>query len=219
MGFPQVTSRLISAPVQALRAVFGGIGRVVTAADRPQDSYAGTAGGPAAPGQTARPDGRVSQGDRVTAMSGRGGAPPAPSRWRSLDETGNVRLLTAEDLDNGDIQSGNPEAGTATASETAATTAQAASSTSSDAATANGTSSDAATANGTSSDAATANGTASDLPLPGYDDLTLPSIRARLRGLDTAQLRALVAYESTHAERPEVLGMLERRIDKLEASG
>jgi hypothetical protein len=29
----------------------------------------------------------------------------------------------------------------------------------------------------------------------------------------------LVAYEVTHAERPDVLGMLERRIEKLETGG
>lgn len=55
------------------------------------------------------------------------------------------------------------------------------------------------------------------LPLANYDDLSLASIRARLRGLDVSQLRVLVGYESKHAERPEVLGMFERRIEKLEA--
>jgi hypothetical protein len=55
------------------------------------------------------------------------------------------------------------------------------------------------------------------LPLANYDDLSLASIRARLRGLDVSQLRVLAAYESKNAERPEVLGMFERRIEKLEA--
>jgi hypothetical protein len=55
------------------------------------------------------------------------------------------------------------------------------------------------------------------LPLANYDDLTVASIRARLRGLDVSQLRVLVEYESKNAERPEVLGMFERRISKLEA--
>ena len=64
--------------------------------------------------------------------------------------------------------------------------------------------------------AATASSPAPALPLPGYDSLSLASIRARLRGLDVTQLRILVEYESKNAERPEVLGMLERRIEKLE---
>jgi hypothetical protein len=54
------------------------------------------------------------------------------------------------------------------------------------------------------------------LPLPGYDDLSLASIRARLRGLTVAQLRVLLEYEARNAERPEILGMFERRIEKLE---
>ena len=97
--------------------------------------------------------------------------PPAdpPARWRSLDQTGNVRLLTPDDLDDGDGLARPARAGT--------------------------------------------------LPLASYDTLSLASIRARLRGLDVAQLRTLVDYEATHAERPDVLGMLERRIEKLEAGG
>ena len=54
-------------------------------------------------------------------------------------------------------------------------------------------------------------------PLAGYDSLTLASIRARLRGLTVSQLRTLAEYEARNAERPEVLGMFERRIEKLEA--
>jgi len=60
---------------------------------------------------------------------------------------------------------------------------------------------------------------AAALPLASYDTLSLASIRARLRPLDADQLRVLVNYEQSHAERPEVLGMLERRIEKLETGG
>lgn len=56
-----------------------------------------------------------------------------------------------------------------------------------------------------------------DLPLPNYDELSLASIRARLRGLDIAQLKMLLDYEAVNAERTDVLGMFERRIEKLEA--
>jgi hypothetical protein len=97
--------------------------------------------------------------------------PAAPeARWRSLDQTGNVRLLTAEDMNDGDA------------------------------------------------DKTAANGGPA-LPLASYDTLSLASIRARLRPLDVPQLRTLVDYEATHAERPDVLGMLERRIEKLETGG
>jgi hypothetical protein len=56
---------------------------------------------------------------------------------------------------------------------------------------------------------------APSLPLDNYDSLSLASIRARLRSLDSGQLKVLLDYEAVNAERPEVLGMLERRIEKL----
>ena len=58
---------------------------------------------------------------------------------------------------------------------------------------------------------------AGDLPVPHYDELSVASLRARMRGLDAAQLRILIDYESTHAERGTVLAMFERRLAKVEA--
>ena len=60
-------------------------------------------------------------------------------------------------------------------------------------------------------------GAAVDAPLPNYDELTIASLRARLRNLDVTQLRQLVEYEKAHAARADVMAMFERRIDKLEA--
>ena len=54
-------------------------------------------------------------------------------------------------------------------------------------------------------------------PLPNYDELSVASLRARLRNLDVAQVRQLAEYERTHAARADVLTMFERRITKLEA--
>ena len=54
-------------------------------------------------------------------------------------------------------------------------------------------------------------------PLPNYDQLSVASLRARLRNLDVAQVRQLAEYERTHAARADVLTMFERRIAKLEA--
>jgi hypothetical protein len=54
-------------------------------------------------------------------------------------------------------------------------------------------------------------------PLPNYDELSIASLRARLRNLDVAQLRQLVEYESAHAGRADVITMFERRIAKLQA--
>jgi hypothetical protein len=132
------------------------------------------------------------------------------ARWRSLDLTGNVRLLSADDLeDGGDAParraalseperepSPRPQAGP---EPQASPEPQA------------GPEPQDGPENRTD-----LNADAMMLSLANYDSLTLPSIRARLRGLDADQLRELAAYERTHAERPEVLGMFERRIERLE---
>ena len=107
-------------------------------------------------------------------------ARPPSSRFRPLDETGNVRLLSPQEvLDPQDVLSPQevlvPEGALARSSD--------------------------------------------HLPLPNYDELSLASIRARLRGLDVNQLKVLLDHEAANAERAEVLGMFERRIEKLEAVG
>jgi hypothetical protein len=203
MGNPQMSDRMKLGPTEALRAVFTGIGRIVMSADRTQERP--TREGGAQRGQ-ATASGRGA--DRPGGRRARGQAAPA-SRWRSLDETGNVRLLSAEDLDDGDsaarpnaaAQAGPaaPAVGADPAETSAAETPQAAGN---------------PPAAGTSSLAASAG-----LPLASYDTLSLASIRARLRNLDAGQLRVLADYERTHAERVDVLGMLERRIEKLETGG
>jgi hypothetical protein len=108
------------------------------------------------------------------------------SRFRSLDQTGNVRLLPA--------QAPPPAQAAPPAQETVP--AQAAP---------------------PAREAVPAREGMADLPLPNYDALSLASIRARLRGLDVTQLKVLLDYEAANAERPEFLGMFERRIEKLEA--
>lgn len=58
-----------------------------------------------------------------------------------------------------------------------------------------------------------------ELPVPDYDSRTVPSLRARLRGLSTADVKRLLEYEQTHADRAEVVAMYERRIAKLATEG
>ena len=57
----------------------------------------------------------------------------------------------------------------------------------------------------------------SGAPLPNYDELSVASLRARLRNLDAARVGQLADYERAHAARADVLAMYERRIAKLEA--
>lgn len=59
---------------------------------------------------------------------------------------------------------------------------------------------------------------AAGLPVPGYDELSIASLRARLRTLDAAQVRDLLGYERAHAARANVIAMFERRIAKLEGT-
>jgi hypothetical protein len=54
--------------------------------------------------------------------------------------------------------------------------------------------------------------------VPNYDELSIASLRARLRALDAAQVRDLLDYERAHASRANVITMFERRIAKLEGT-
>lgn len=103
----------------------------------------------------------------------------------------------------------------ASAAGTAPVTPDAAAATTPATATAAGAASAAATPAAAAS--ATAAPAAGDLPVSNYDELSVPSLRARMRGLSAAQLRILIDYESVHAERGTVLAMFERRLAKVEA--
>jgi hypothetical protein len=54
-----------------------------------------------------------------------------------------------------------------------------------------------------------------ELALPNYDELTIASVRARLRNLSVDQLNGLIAYEKAHAARADFIAMFERRIAKV----
>ncbi|MFC4587358.1 hypothetical protein ACFO8L_14790 [Sphaerisporangium corydalis] len=56
-------------------------------------------------------------------------------------------------------------------------------------------------------------------PLPGYADLTMASLRARLRGRSADQIRELIAYEKATSARDDILQMYAKRLAKLEAEG
>lgn len=57
------------------------------------------------------------------------------------------------------------------------------------------------------------------LPVPNYDSVTLPSMRARLRKLSLEDVRALRAYEDANEARADFLKMYDNRIAKLESEG
>jgi hypothetical protein len=216
----QVSDRLKEAPAQALRAVFAGIGQVLLVADRIRTR--------AAEANRARSESAA----RPTRSASNGAAAlKDETRWRSLDKTGNVRLLSADDLADDEpadtpraaAEEAPPQPGAAESLTEAPPAAQPPA--------------DLLPAQepATEEPTTTAEEPAEEptvmaeepapeptaareavLPLPNYDGLTVASLRARLRNLDSPQLRVLIDYEKAHAGRPDVVTMFERRIAKLE---
>jgi hypothetical protein len=174
--------------VQALRAMFASVGQLLLVADRAKNSRS----------EQDRRQPRPARQDREKrsqrSRRSRAETTPAASRWRSLDETGNVRLLSAEDLAEIDA-----EHAAAAAAEPRPASGQ-----------------PVAPAHQAPPLQAPAHRlTADSLPVPNYDELAIASLRARLRHLDAAQLRTLLDYEQANAARTAVLTMFERRIAKL----
>lgn len=208
MRFPQVGDRVKEAPAHALRAMFAGIGQMLLVADRMRNRPAGPetdqpagaesltrANQPAAAGQLRFP--------LLPAASNDG------SRWRSLDETGNVRILPVE------YQASQPVA--PPAAEPHPTEPVLAKLTLADPGTTEPETTEPALAEPPPAESAGL-GTPEpvELPVPNYDNLSIASLRARLRNLDSAQILLLLDYEKANAARPAVLAMYERRISKLQ---
>jgi hypothetical protein len=134
--------------------------------------------------------------------------PPKPQSTRDFDKTGNVRLLGGDE--------GSPLDATGSGSTAPSVSAEPVTAPEPVSAVAAAPVSAAAAApvsapepEGKPADSAP--------PLPNYDELSVASLRARLRNLDVAQVRQLADYERAHAARADVVTMFERRIAKLEA--
>ena len=57
-----------------------------------------------------------------------------------------------------------------------------------------------------------------ELPLENYDELTVASLRARLRNLSNEDLAQLKEYEAAHQNRPEVIKMFQNWLIKMTGS-
>jgi hypothetical protein len=57
--------------------------------------------------------------------------------------------------------------------------------------------------------------TSGALPLANYGELTVASLRARLRNLSNDDLTQLMSYEREHQNRPEVIKMFQNRLIKM----
>jgi hypothetical protein len=208
MPIPQVNDRIKEAPVVALRAVFAGIGQILLTADKVRARAAEqvwTPERPAAPGQSRpwqSPQERRSDTPPAPATS----APPATATMtapvaKAAASTPGVKIPPAAKAAKSAPAAKTRPAPEAKTTKTAKATKPV------------------AAAKATTAPAAKPE-TGPDVaapPLPGYDDLSLASLRARLRALDATTIQAMLVYEKAHAGREPVITMFERRLAKLAA--
>jgi hypothetical protein len=232
MRVPQVSERIKEAPAQALRGVFAGIGQLLLYTDKLRNKapFAHVPASPAAaprteptepvpdraaatapadrdvvaepaPAETPRTTGtsRAPKTPKTPAAPKTTATPAAATEIRDFDKTGNVRLITADEARADDAPAAAEGPGTPAVTEPEPAVAPAV-----------------AQASASAGEPATVPADAGP-PLPNYDQLSIASLRARLRNLDVAQVRGMVEYEKGHAGRADLLTMLERRIAKLEA--
>lgn len=157
---------------------------------------------------------------------GRGKRSAEPSRFRSLDLTGNVRMLTDEDiadlttdaLERGEAGPRRPTAGGILADAAMPPWSDAVPAWSSWSSSPRPESEPIAAESHPAPaayEAVSAVLPTGGLPIAGYDELSLPSLRARLRQFNVDQLGVLLAHERSSANRRDVVTMFERRIAKL----
>jgi hypothetical protein len=241
MRIPQVSERVKEAPAHALRAVFAGIGQLLLITDRlrnrPSEDQVPRPREPEPDGQvTQTPEAEpaagapaatpaVASSDAAPAPAAPAPAVPAPAAGR----TGNVRLLpdgaeapaaktSAAGTPATETSASQPVTAAAPAAETAAAEMPAAGTPAAEAPAAE------TPAAGTPAaemapprEAAVPAPAGPEPPIPNYEQLSLASLRARLRGLTLVQVRELIVYERGHAGRQDVIAMYERRIAKLES--
>jgi cytoskeletal protein RodZ len=234
MRIPQTAERIKEAPAQALRAVFAGVGQVLLITERVrrrsggegQDAEAGretegasraeTSGSAVVPdegGQAAGADGAGAGSSKMsTSKAGTKGAGTAKASTTKASTTKASTTKTST------TKTSTTKTSAAKASATKASTTKASASKPAEAKGADTKAPEAKASEAEASSGAAPAGApdTSALPLPHYSELSIASLRARMRGLDVAQVRQLIGYERTHEDRANVISMFERRIAKLE---
>jgi hypothetical protein len=222
MRVPQVSERIKEAPAQALRGVFAGIGQLLLITDKlrnkapadvgvprartPEHSQPvadATVSEPAVPQEKAAPPASAPPASAPPAS-----APPAPAQPAAAKPS-SVKSAPAKPATD------KPTTAKPTTAKPAAAKPPKTPRTRDFDKTGN-----VRLLDGAETAAAAAVGSKpgdASPPLPNYDELSVASLRARLRNLDLAQVRQLAEYERAHAARADVVGMFERRIAKLEA--
>jgi outer membrane biosynthesis protein TonB len=204
MRVPQVNERVKEAPAQALRAVFAGLGQLLSVADQIRNKAAAAkppaAAKTAAPETTATrepsaaPEAKVAPEPKVAQETSAAPEPQATPEPTAAPEPQAIPEPTAA-----------PEPKVAAPKPARASTSA-------------GSNVRVLPPEEVAAAAAAASAPAAapaELPLANYDDLTIASLRARLRNLSADQLNQLIDYEKSHAARADVISMFERRIAKL----
>jgi hypothetical protein len=173
MRVPQVNERVKEAPASALRAMFAGIGSLLSVTDKirakpaAENANEPKAAAPETPApEAAAPETAVPETAAPEAAASEAAAPEASAPEETAPETVVTETVVTETVVTETIAA--PDSNEAAA-----------------------------------------------LPLPNYDELTIASLRARLRNLSADQLTVLISYEKSHADRADVISMFERRIAKL----
>src|SRR6516225_4743076 len=215
MPIPQVNDRIKEAPVVVLRAVFAGIGQLLLTADKVRTRAAEQVWTPEQPAGRG-PAGPSTSWSAATTMT-------APAMKTA--PAGKATVTTKPDpAAKATATTKTAPAAKATAATKPAPVGKPASPAKPAPAAKPGSAAKAAPAAKPDPATTAARGDkvtraakvpAAEPPLPGYDDLSLPSLRARLRTLDAPAIKAMLAYEKAHARRDDVTAMLERRLAKI----
>ena len=221
MPIPQVNDRIKEAPVVVLRAVFAGIGQLLLTADKVRTRAAEQvwtpeqpAGpGPAGPSTSWSAATTMTAPAMKTAPAGKATVTTKPDPAAKATATTKTAPAAKATAATKPAPVGKPaspakpaSAGRPVSPAKPGSAAKAAPAAKPDPAT---------TAARGDKVTRAAEVPAAEPPLPGYDDLSLPSLRARLRTLDAPAIKAMLAYEKDHARRDDVTAMLERRLAKI----
>jgi hypothetical protein len=220
MRIPQVNDRVKEAPAQVLRAVFAGIGQLMSTADKilnkPDSAEAPAAPRPATP-ETATPEPAASEPAAAEAAA-QATVAPETAVPETAQQTVAPEPVPAE---TAAVASVAPETAVPeTAPETVAPAPVVSETVPPETVAPEVKPEPPVTSGGhvrllPPDEVPAAATAAGQLPVPNYDDLSVASLRARLRNLSADQIGQLIDYEKGHAGRADVITMFERRLAKL----
>jgi len=214
---PQVNERVKEAPAQALRAMFAGLGQLLSVADQIRNKAA--AARPPAAAKTAAPETTATREPSPAPETKVAPETSAAPETKIAPEPKVAQETSAapETTDTPETKTPEAKIPETKAPETTRTPKHARPSTPASSNVRVLPPEEAAAAAAAASAPKATSGAAApaELPLANYDDLTIASLRARLRNLSADQLNELIAYEKSHAGRADVITMFERRIAKL----